>query len=265
MNNWQKKYPPYSGDEPYVFFAFADRDSSRAWTIMRILIERGIRVWYGSDTARGGQELKYNQNRAAGAEVTILFLTDEAVSSMNLKSLILSNQSAKKTIVALNPDGKDRLLAMNLKESVPQLTLSDFRGRAELSDALCHAEGVTQSVIGVPVKVRKQWALPFIMCLLSAALVTLAFRLAPRVAPQDTVFFSDGVMETAVRKATGGLLTEETLSAITELRFDEPPADWSELEKLPRLEKICLDQDAAMLAETFPEAYVITLYGGDEA
>ena len=265
MKNWQKKYPPYSGDEPYLFFAFADRDSSGAWKIMRILLERGIRVWYSSDTARSGQELENNQKKAAGAEATFLLLTDEAVSNKNLKSLILANQSAKKTVVAINPDGKDRLLAMNLKESVSQVMLQDSSEKTELADALCHAEGVTQSIIGEPVKVRRQWALPVVMCLLSAALLAIALRFAPEVVPQDTVFFSDPVTESAVRKAAGGLLTEETVARITELSFAELPGDWSELEKLPQLEKICLDQDAAMLAPDFPEGYVITLSGGDGA
>lgn len=265
MKNWRKKYPPYSGDEPYLYFAFADRDASRAWTVMKVLLERGIRVWYSSGTAQSGKELELNQNRAIGAETTFLLLTDEAVSNKNLKSRILAIQSAKKTVVALNPDGKDRLLAMNLKESVPQIQLSGFSGGTELADALCHAEGVTQSVIGEPVKVGRQWALPVILCVLSAMLGVLAYYFAPKVIPQDTVSFSDPVIETAVRKAAGGLLTEETVSGVTELSLAGLPEDWSELEKLPGLEKIRLSQEAAMLAESFPEGYVITLRGGDEA
>lgn len=263
MKNWQKKYPPYSGGEPYLYFAFADRDSSKVWKIMRILLERGIRVWYGSDTAESGEELKRNQYMAAGAEATLLFLSDEAVLNKNLKSLILANQNAKMPVVALNPDGKDRRLAMNLKETVTQIVLSDFSGRSELADAIIHTEGVTQSVIGEPVKVRRQWALPALMCLLSAALAALAVRYAPRVVPQDTVSFSDPVIEAAVRNAAGELLTEETIAGVTELCFDELPGDWSGLELLPNLEIICLDQNAALLAESFPEGYLITLSGGD--
>ena len=265
MKKWQKKYKPCSGDEPYLFFAFADKDSGKAWAVMKLLLERGIRVWNCSDTAESAQELENNQKMAANAEATFLLLTDAAVSNKNLKSLILAIQNDKRTLTALNPDGEDRRLAMNLKETVPQIILRDYTGKTALADALCHTEGITQSIIGEPVRVRKSWALPVILCFLSALLVGLAFRFSSAIIPQDTVEFSDSVIEATVRNATGGLLTEETISKIVELSFDELPGDWSELQKLPQLETVRIQQNMAILAETFPEGYCIALSGGDGA
>lgn len=70
MKNWQKRYPPYEGSEPYLYFAFAEADSAKAWQIMRILLERGCRVWYGSGPSGNADELLRRQERAEGADLT---------------------------------------------------------------------------------------------------------------------------------------------------------------------------------------------------
>ena len=37
MKNWWKRFPPYEGEEPYLYFAFADADARRVWPVLRAL------------------------------------------------------------------------------------------------------------------------------------------------------------------------------------------------------------------------------------
>lgn len=42
-----RHYPPYEGEEPYLYFAFAEADSEKAGPLLAQLYVRGCRVWYG--------------------------------------------------------------------------------------------------------------------------------------------------------------------------------------------------------------------------
>ena len=101
MKNWQKKYPPYEGDLPYLYFVFSDADSGNAWKIMRILLSRGCRVWYTTGAAGHSAELLRRQNRARGAALTLLYLTNAIVKDEEAKSAVLVNQSNDKPILCL--------------------------------------------------------------------------------------------------------------------------------------------------------------------
>ena len=134
MKNWQKRYPPYEGSEPYLYFAFAEADSAKAWQIMRILLERGCRVWYGSGPSGNADELLRRQERAEDANLTLLYLTDAACADKDTKSNILVNQKNGKHILCLDPDGADRRLSMGLYETVPHLPLYRLKSRKEIEN-----------------------------------------------------------------------------------------------------------------------------------
>ena len=76
MKNWWKRFPPYEGEEPYLYFAFADADARRVWPVLRLLLERGCRVWYSTGSAGSAEEVLYRQVRSGGAQLTLLYLTD---------------------------------------------------------------------------------------------------------------------------------------------------------------------------------------------
>ena len=83
--------------------------------------------------------------------------------------------------------------------------------------------------------------------------------------PQDEIIFADETIRSAVRSAVGGgVLTEENTAAIEELRLDSLPSGWEDLEKLPKLTRIVLPQQAVLKAESLPDAgVVLVLTGGD--
>ena len=122
MKSWQKQYPPYEGEEPYLYYAFADADAKRVWPLMRLLLARGCRVWYAAGKAGSAEELLRRQKRASGAALTLVWLTDAARGDADLKSALLTNQSAGRPILCLDADEGDGGLSMGLYESTPHLS-----------------------------------------------------------------------------------------------------------------------------------------------
>ena len=272
MKNWQKRYPPYEGSEPYLYFAFAEADSAKAWQIMRILLERGCRVWYGSGPSGNADELLRRQKRAEDANLTLLYLTDAACADKDTKSNILVNQKNGKHILCLDPDGADRRLSMGLYETVPHLPLYRLKSRKEIENAVIRAEGFSQEILGEPVRVEGGGSLgklTALFCVLAVLLALTSFiggRYLRWFQPEvpDEVPFTDPVILSAVRNAArGGAITEELVSEITVLRLSGMPESWEELEKLPALTTVTLPQQALLEEGTLPDGDItVELTGG---
>ena len=275
MKQWMKQIPPYEGDQPYLYFAFAEADSTRVWKILQPLLERGCRIWYSCGSAGSAEELLHRQERAAGAALTVVYLTDAACADKDTKSAVLVNQKFSRPILCLEQDEKDRRLSMNLREDVPTIALYRLQNNAEIESAILHAEGFSQDMLGEPVKISENDTvkrLTVLFCALAVLLAVVSFAgwrygnwFRPEV--QDEIMISDPVLQTAVRQATGGgAITEDLASEITFLRLDELPESWDELEKLPALERIELPQQALLGDAVLPEGdYTIELSGGDGA
>ena len=272
MKNWQKRYPPYEGSEPYLYFAFAEADSAKAWQIMRILLERGCRVWYGSGPSGNADELLRRQERAEDANLTLLYLTDAACADKDTKSNILVNQKNGKHILCLDPDGADRRLSMGLYETVPHLPLYRLKSRKEIENAVIRAEGFSQEILGEPIRVEGGGSLgklTALFCVLAVLLALASFiggRYLRWFQPEvpDEVPFTDPVILSAVRNAArGGAITEELVSEITVLRLSGMPESWEELEKLPALTTVTLPQQALLEEGTLPDGDItVELTGG---
>ena len=249
MKNWWKRFPPYEGEEPYLYFAFADADARRVWPVLRLLLERGCRVWYSTGSAGSAEEVLYRQVRSGGAQLTLLYLTDAVCADGDTKSNLLVNQKQDRPILCLDPDGADRRLAMGLREDIPHLPLYRLRGRGELESALVHAEGFSQNMLAEPVRVEDgslAGKLAALFCVLAAVLALVSFT------------------GDAVRNAArGGAITEELTGKVRVLYFKELPENWEELSKLPALERVVLPQTLLTKEAELPALDVeIELTGG---
>ncbi len=271
MKNWQAKYPPYEGREPYLYFAFADNDTARVWPIMRILLERGCRVWYSLGAAGSAEEFLHRQEQAKNAALSLLFLTDAALADNDTKTNILVNQKLRRPPLCLDSDGKDRYPAMGLRETVPRIPLKDL-SRDDWETAILHAEGFSQELLGEPLTIKESTftrklsalflALAVILSIAAFVEVRYLHLFAPEAA-QDEVVFSDPVLLAAVREAAGSPVTEEAAAGITYLRLTELPESWDELIYLPSLERIEIPQEALLDGGELPEGgYIIELKGG---
>ena len=260
MRDSFRDFPPYEGDSSYLYFAFAEADSKKVREYMRLLYERGCRVWYSCGKADGPEEVLRRQER------------DEACRDQNTKSSVLVNQKFDSPIVCLDPDGKDRLLAMGLRESVPRIPLYRLRSGEALEDAIFHAEGFSQELLGEPVKIRKDSILPklsLIFCALAVVLSVLFFTgvkesVTEVIQITDEVELSDPVLLSAVRKAAGGgAITQELVENLKSVDLSGMPESWDDLTLLPALEEIRIPQEALLGGAPLPEGeYTIILTGG---
>ncbi len=265
---WTKQIPPYEGNEPYLFFAFAEADSAKVWKLMRPLLARGCRIWYCFGPAGSASEVLHRQERAGGAALTLLYLTDAACADQDTKSYVLVNQKFRRRILCLDPDGTDRRLAMGLRENTAEIPLYKLRNAEEAESAIIHADGFSLDMIGEPVRVKETpvigrlTALFCVLAVVFGVLVYIGFRLRP--VPADEVEIRDPALRSAVRQAAEYLpITETELSRITFLRLEELPESWEELTLLPALERIEIPQQALTEDALLPEGdYIIELSGG---
>ena len=86
--------PPYEGEEPYLYFAFAEADSRKVRRIFRALLERGCRVWYCLGPAGSSDELLRRQRRAEGAELTLVYLSDAVCADRDTNGFVMVKSSA---------------------------------------------------------------------------------------------------------------------------------------------------------------------------
>ena len=258
MKDWRKQAPPYEGTEPYLYLAFADADAGRIGELVRLLLKRGLRVWYSTGPAGSADELLRRQQRALGAEMTVVYLTDAMTQDQDGKASVLVNQKNGRKILCLDRDETDRALTMGLHESVPHLAAWKYSKTEDLEEALIRSDGFTQEMFGEPVLLEKggmTGRLTALLCTLAVLLVLGSFL----------GVLADETIRGAVRAAVGGgVLTEENTAAIEELRLDSLPSSWEDLEKLPGLQRIALPQEAVMTAESLPDGnLVVVLTGGD--
>ena len=276
MRDWRKQAPPYEGEEPYLYLAFADADAVRIGELVRLLKKRGLRIWYSTGPAGSADELLRRQQRALGAELTVVYLTDAMTQDQDGKASILVNQKNGKKILCIDRDATDRALTMGLHESIPHLAAWQYPKTEDLEEALIRSDGFTQEMFGEPVLLKKNGLagrLTAVLCVFAVLLVLgsvlglTVFHWFRPAAPQDEVVLTDETIRAAVRTAVGGaVLTEENTSAIEELRLDGLPADWEDLEKLPGLRRIALPQEAVLEADSLPDGnLVVVLTGGDAA
>lgn len=271
---WIKQIPPYEGDQPYLYLAFAEEDSGRVRKLLRPLLARGCRVWYCVGPAGSAEELLHRQERCEKAALTVVYLTDALCADRDCKSAVLVNQKFNRPILCLDPDEKDRRLAMNLRETIPHVPLY-LLSEAEWESAVLHAEGFSQDMLGDSIKmeddgvIKKLTLLFCTLALLLAAVSFAGFRFLgwSSQSSRDELEIRDPVIQAAVRQAVGGgAITEKRACEITVLRFREMPENWEELALLPSLERIELPQRALLDGGELPEGdYVIELSGGDGA
>lgn len=274
MKSFLRQFPPYEGTEPYIYLAFSGKDSRKVKKILRLLYERGCRVWYFCGKANSSKEQIERQRRASGASLVLLYLSDAAVSDLPTKANVLICQNLNTPIVCLDPDGKDRKLSMGLKEGIPEVRLDMQRGRKETENAILHAEGFSQELLDAvpPVMHQNGWltALPVVLIvaalLLIGVFVYRTWFAVPKEeeAPIEEVSFSDPLISSAVKNALPGKpLTEENIREITVLSLDGMPSSWDDLLKLPSLETVEIPQYALIGDVTLPDgAYAIRLKGG---
>lgn len=312
MKQMDRLCPPYEGNEPYLYFCFADQDREAVFPLLRHLTQRGCRIWYCLGSASDVTERKRRQDRMDRAELIVLYLTDSVRNNADVKNPVLYYQKRGKPLICVDTDDGDTELSIGLTGRTKHADGRAGKTAEEIEAQLIRTEGFTQELIGLPPAAGSNSRKKAAWILLAAALLVAAVLFfgvkqlgwfviplpqespvisegipetpsptpAPTPSPTptatpsptptatptptpmptatpeptptpipDTVLFEESWLRDLLREETGGgLLTEETLATITELRLEQLPENLAELEKLPNLEKLILPQAEALKA-----------------
>lgn len=275
MARMTELFPPYAGNEPYLYLCFSEGSRKKAKSLLRRLYRRGVRVWYGTEASADRSARETMAERMLAASLMVVYLDESFRGDSAAKSRLLVCQRSGQRIVCLNTDGGDGGLSIGLHADAEEIRLGRNDGTAA-EQALLHAKGFSQTLIGEPIPEKSSPVKRVAIALIAAALLLSAcgallwvLRRSKPVAPKeaDTVAFSDDTVREAVRGALGGgAITEERLSTVTALLLpgDTLPDTLSDLLLLPALETVTLSQTAAKDVPDRPElsVYTILLYGG---
>ena len=267
----ERDFPPYEGEEPYLFLCFSPADAGKLRPLLRRLWIRGARIWYPVGQAASREERSRRAERQNGAALTVLYLTSQARKDLDVKSAVLLSQAQGQRVISIDTDDLDSGLSMGLTEHVRHLRPERGSSPAEVEAALVRTEGFSQDLLGPPRpdpgdrRIRRTiGAFALAAALLIAAGFLFIRYSRPAAAPTEEVVFADETLARAVRQAAGGgPLTVETLSAITTLPLDSLPEDLSELALLPALRRLEIPLALGTeIGEEFPAGVEVVLTGG---
>lgn len=269
MARFSELFPPYGGDQPYLYFCFSDADKDRLRPLFRRLYERGCRIWYPTGHSGTVAERERRDARMRKARLVVLYQTKRARTDQAVKSAVLVCQEKSIPIISVDVDNAESTLSMGLDSRAVHIKL---RSVDAAEAALLHADGFSQELIGPPLPVRKKAVLAIAAAIVAAAFLligaaVLVRRLrAPSIEKTgDTVFFSDPVLTAAVRDALSGEpITEDSIVTVTTLRFDTLPERTDEFALLSNLSRIELNQANAADAASLIDRYEIVLTGGGQ-
>ena len=106
----------YNGNEPYIFFSYAHKDSDVVLPIIEALANNGFRVWYDAGVNAGDCYMEELAERISHSAVVVAFLSEAYLKSKLCYHEILFALAEKKQVilayiedVALTPGMKMRL------------------------------------------------------------------------------------------------------------------------------------------------------------
>ena len=284
MTAIEKLYPPYEGNDPYLFLCFSMESGRKARALLGRLFSRGVRVWYAAKEERTRAGREAGDFRMLSASLAVILLDDALRSDPAAKSRLLACQRANIPIVCLNTDGGDSGLSIGLHATAEEIRFSRGENAEQLEQKLIRSENFSRDLIGEPHPAKRTGlrAAVTVTLALSALLLALGlFRYFTRAQaasgapgapassePLDSVSFLDETVREAVRSSLGGgRITKERLEDVTVLRLagDTLPSDLSDLSSLPSLTTVQLSQGAAkeVPGRTELSGYTIELYGGE--
>jgi len=233
-----RKYPPYEGNEPFLFLCFAEKDAEYIEPLLSRLWIRGCKVWYTLGKSEDLEQEKQIQERMKQASLVIAVCSEQFHRDL-AKSRMMVLQSRNVPIISVDREPTDNLSA-GFREGTPHIAA--YRQiTADTEAEVISTEGFSQDLIGTRRVIRKdpmKTVFAFLLTLTIVAAIGLAtlYFFAPKTESQEP----------------------EQISA---LYLETLPDDPSELEQYPNLEKIIISADQAERAEAYLDRYTVVIKG----
>lgn len=235
MKVFRNKYPPYAGNEPYVFLCFEAADAKTAEPILKRLWQRGCRVWY---PLPGSSEVE-NQSLMEHAGL-VLVINSEKYAGSKAKRNMMFLQSKGVPIIVVDCIQGD---VISTGEHAGTVHVSTIDGVSDsVETAIITAEGFSQDFIGQrPTTPLPSWV--------KGLLTAMAGLVAA-----SALFLGLYI--------TGVIHPMQDASAVYTLTLDHIPDNLDELEKYPNLETIIIPQSEAGKADALLDRYTVVLRKG---
>lgn len=252
--SFEKRYPPYTGNEPYVFLCF--HPGSEGWIrpILDRLYRRGVRVWYPVGKNTGIKAASHQAERMAHAGFMLFCADSVSRQDVNQKDFGHSFEASRKPLLLLTRELTEKdLLGLGFSTNPPTLA-SESRTAEQLEYEILQSNGFSRRFMGDARQPAKDTSVLFKILLAAALVAALLFGITylrtepepPDPAAGDTVSVPDAVLRTAARSALGeGAITEESILTVKTLTLSSSPENWETLSLFPNLESLTLSQQAA--------------------
>ena len=279
-------YPPYTGDEPYLYLCFHEKDAQRVKPFLDQLYRRHCRVWYSLQEATDSKRGEYCAKRVKKAALLVLWASWDASNSESTKSKLGYYQESGNPaiVIEFKAASSESGLSMLFTNQVKYLQAEYDPAIEDLASALMRTEGFTQQIIGVndeELRIllhRKKERRIALMILAIALFVLLSGFLyarsnnlfKPETVIVESVTLSDAEIARAARDALSlgdnASLTQENIASIPMLRLESVPDTFDDLlyfSALTRLEipQCCVEKAASLLDDA---TYTIVVYGEGE-
>lgn len=255
MAKISKNCLPYEGNEPYLYFAFCRTDESKIIALLEQLNRRGCRVWYGT-----GNNRAHRLERTSHASLVIVFMSAGAMSDQDeIKSTALYCQSKGIPVLVIDAVENNDLSTGFSGGTVHTAYRTD---PCRLENEILRTGCITQEMIGdLPTQAKTSgWKLGLAI-LLATAVVILSGALALGfLKPKDEIVFQDAIIQEAVRRSAGSPIRLEELESITTLHLSGVPESLTELEKLPKIERIEIPAEAVSVFAPLVDQYQVVVY-----
>lgn len=280
-----RDFPPYMGNDPYVYLCFHEADARQVKPILDALTQRRCRVWYSVGNVLDAEQNQTCANRVSNAALLVFYQTPRAVADERLNSSFGSYQESGKSVICIETLASEEQSSLSLISSKHVRSIPCEKGATAESivSTLMRTEGFSQELIAEDDKerqifLRKRRSRRIAISILAVALLALmsAFFYAknnglfePTVTYVDTVQIQDPAIERAARVAISpdgnAALTEENLATIETLRLETAPSSFDELSLFPALTRLeipqrCMEAAADLLDDA---SYTIVVYPED--
>ena len=154
MKKIQRGCPPYEGNEPYLYFCFAEKDRDAVFPLLEHLYLRGVRIWYNVEKTDNIRKLNRQQERMNQAALLIIYLTENARNDERVKNSLLLYQNGK-PVIGIDTDDGDNELAFGMTARAQHIDGRKGRSPEELEADLIRTEGFSHELIGEPLNRMK--------------------------------------------------------------------------------------------------------------
>ena len=118
----------YEGKEPYIFVSYAHKDSSLVLPLIEALQHEGFRVWFDQGIEAGTEWPEYIEDRLCDCNSMIVFMSNNAVDSLNCRNEINLALSIHKELLVIYLEQTELRHGMRLQlSSVNQCLLTEVQ------------------------------------------------------------------------------------------------------------------------------------------